>query len=240
MQKKAYRNVLYFIYDLSFVLFVLLASVHFWSFNEGFYRNEHRKLTLYGKPIAEHIGISDEQLDELTSFTLNYLNDKDASLDLQMNVKGQMREVFTDDEKLHMVDVRTLNLASVKVMYLALAVILACSVYLMRHRDLRPEFRHFQRRFFLYLFGFFLVLGVWIAVDFDSFWNFFHHIFFAGNDLWILDLRKDILIMIVPPEFFFHLVTAILITFLSVLVLYLLVDYLLDRRSASHDPHRII
>ena len=240
MQKKAYRNILYFIYDLSLVLVVLLASVHFWSFNESFYRNEHRKLTLYGKPIAEHIGISDEELDELTSFTLRYLNDPDASLDLQMNVKGQMREVYTDDEKLHMVDVRTLNLVSIKVMYVAFALFFICSIYLNKHKELKAELWHFEKKFFLYMFGFFLILGIWIAIDFDSFWNFFHHIFFAGNELWILDLRKDILIMIVPPEFFFHLVTAILVTFLGILIAYFAVIYLLNRKAVSRDQYRII
>ena len=104
MQKKVFRNLFYFLTDLSFVLFILLATVHFWAFNESFYRSEHRKLKLYGTPLAEYIGISDEKLDELTSFTLAYLNDKDATLDLQMEVKGEMREVYTDDEKLHMVD----------------------------------------------------------------------------------------------------------------------------------------
>ena len=157
-----------------------------------------------------------------------------------MNVKGVMREVFTDDEKLHMVDVRTLNLVSVKVMYLALAVLFLCSVCLWKHKEQKQEFYRFEKKFFLYLFAFFLILGIWIAFDFDSFWNFFHHIFFAGNELWILDLRKDILIMIVPPEFFFHLVTAILLTFLGILIIYLAVKYFLNRKAQLHDQHRAI
>jgi len=240
MQKKAFRNLFYFVTDLSFVLFILLATVHFWAFNESFYRSEHRKLKLYGTPLAEYIGISDEKLDELTSFTLAYLNDKDATLDLQMEVKGEMREVFTDDEKLHMVDVRTLNLTSVTVMYIAFAVVLLSSIYIQRHKELRAERYHFERKFFRYLFLFFLVLGIWIAIDFNSFWNFFHHIFFAGNELWILDLRKDILIMIVPPEFFFHLVTVILVTFIAILVVYLVISHLFYKRTMKDDQHRIV
>ena len=69
----------------------------------------------------------------------------------------------------------------------------------------------------------FLLLGAWVFIDFDSFWTMFHHVFFPGNDLWILDLRKDILIMIVPPEFFFHLVSRIFFTFIgSILLAYVL------------------
>ena len=37
----------------------------------------------------------------------------------------------------------------------------------------------------------------------------FHHIFFR-NDLWLLDPNTDILIMMVPETFFFHLVFRIL------------------------------
>ena len=60
---------------------------------------------LYGKHINEHIGISNEDLKQLTSFTLDYLNDPDASLDIQMNVNGKIREIYTDDEKIHMCEV---------------------------------------------------------------------------------------------------------------------------------------
>ena len=74
---------------------------------------------------------------------------------------------------------------------------------------------------------FLAVVGSWILIDFDSFWTFFHHIFFAGNDLWLLDLRKDVLIMIVPPDFFNHLVITIVITFIILLVIaYIILSYL--------------
>ena len=78
-----------------------------------------------------------------------------------------------------------------------------------------------------------LVIGalvVWIVIDFDSFWTMFHHLFFPGNDLWLLDLRKDILIMIVPPEFFNHLVLMIVSTFLFIIISsYLLLKKISER-----------
>ena len=57
MQKKNYK-FLYLLCSLSFMIFVLMTVVHFWSFNEDFYHNEHQKLKLYGKSISEHIGIT--------------------------------------------------------------------------------------------------------------------------------------------------------------------------------------
>ncbi len=205
--------------SFSFILFALLASIHFWSFYEPFYASEHRSLTLYGKPIHEHIGIGLEELDELTHFTLSYLNDKDASLDKQMTVKGQLREVFTDDEKLHMIDVRNLNLTANCLMAVSGIVFALSLAYLLIRKYPLGDLFVAYKKVLLIVMTVFLVLGAWVFIDFDSFWTMFHHVFFPGNDLWILDLRKDILIMIVPPEFFFHLVSRIFFTFIGSLLL---------------------
>ena len=204
--------------SISFILFSFLAAVHFWCYYEPFYASEHRKLTLYGKSIADHIGISLDELDELTSFTLNYLNDKDASLDLQMKIKGQIREVFTQEEKQHMVDVQRLNLIANKLLLLSGAVTLVCLAYLIITKQPFSTLFYVYKRTMLTVLAVFAVLGIWVFIDFDSFWTLFHHIFFPGNELWILDLRKDVLIMIVPPEFFYHLVIRILFTFIALLI----------------------
>ena len=219
MQKKNYRNKLSSIVSLLLILFFLLSAVHFWCFHQPFYDSEHSKLTLYGKSIPEHIGISEDDLKDLTAFTLAYLNNKDASLDRQMIIKGELREVFTDDEKAHMIDVQRLNLTANVLLVLSFVIV---SVYLflyVRKKYPIDELYLSYKRVLKYTLIFLAVLGLWILIDFDSFWTMFHHIFFAGNDLWILDLRKDILIMIVPPDFFNHLVIVISISFFILLLL---------------------
>ena len=221
------------------MIFVLMAVVHFWSFNESFYHNEHQKIKLYGKSISEHIGITDEQLDELTGFTLDYLSSWNTFLDKKMNIKGHLREIFNDDEKLHMVDVRKLNIFSIYLGFISL-IVFNITMYLIINKRLFKQFYRFNTKFYRNMAIIFAVLGAWIVIDFNSFWNFFHHIFFAGNDLWLLDLNRDILIMIVPPEFFFHLVTVILVSFVVVLVLFNLVLYLINKEVNKHDQYRII
>ena len=227
MQKKNSEKYLYTAFSVIFILFAFLFSVHFWCFNEDFYRREHSKITLYGQHIAEYIGISEEELDELTHFTLIYLNDPDASLDKVMNIKGEDREVFTDDEKLHMVDVRRLNLIAD---YLLIATGIISFILIFRliiKKEYSPAF-YYYRRVLRGAGVIVLFLGAWILIDFDSFWTSFHHLFFAGNDLWLLDLRKDILIMIVPPEFFNHLVLMITFTFVFLLIIF----YFVLRKAA--------
>lgn len=182
---------------------------------------------LYGKHINEHIGISNEQLDELTSFTLDYLNNNETSLDKVMEVNGKEREVFTDDEKLHMIDVKNLNLLSVYIMYVSIiCLIIALIVFINKKYSFSDLYLPYKKTLIRFL-SFFMFICIFVLIDFDAFWTLFHKIFFAGNDLWILDLRKDILIMIVPPEFFNHLVITILFTFLIIIILaYCLLNYI--------------
>ena len=232
MQQTSYKNFIYVTLSLCFILFALLGSIHFWCFNESFYKSEHRKLTLYDKSIADHIGISDEELDDLTHFTLAYLNDPKASLDKQMNIKGQMREVFTDDEKAHMVDVRNLNLIANKLLIISFIVCVVLIGIIIFKKLSFAELFVVYKKVLLYVMGFIAILSIWIVIDFDSFWTSFHHLFFSGNDLWILDLRKDILIMIVPPDFFNHLVITIVISFVGlVFVSYMTLYYLKGKLS---------
>lgn len=228
MQKRNY-SFIYYICSISFILLSLLSVIHFWCFNESFYQSEHRKLTLNNKSIAEYIGISNDELDELTSFTLNYLNDSNASLNKQMFINGELREVFTDDEKAHMVDVQKLNIASIYLGFVALIVFISTFLFICFNKLINQFYKANNNVFKLFVV-FISILIIWIVIDFNSFWNFFHHVFFAGNDLWILDLSKDILIMIVPPEFFFHLVSTIVISFIIVLIIYYLFIYYLNKR----------
>ena len=233
MQKTNYEKALCIAAVVSFILFALLGSIHFWCFNESFYTSEHNKLTLYGKSIADHIGISDEDLKDLTHFTLSYLNDPDASLEREMIIKGELREVFTDDEKLHMEDVRDLNLIANRLILISAVIFIASMILIVIRKYSFSLLFDTYRRVLVYISVFLGVVGSWILIDFDSFWTFFHHIFFAGNDLWLLDLRKDVLIMIVPPDFFNHLVITIVVTFVVLLVIAYMVLRSLSRKGEA-------
>ena len=224
------------ILSITIIIYAFFGNVHYCCFNENFYTKEHEKITLYGKPINEHIGITKEELKELTSFTLHYLNDTKATLDKKMNINGVEREVFTDDEKAHMVDVRNLNLNSVYLCIVSFIVFVTCFlVYLYKKGSLNNLYRNYKYTLLnvLIIFG---IIGFWVLVDFNSFWTLFHKIFFTGNDLWILDLRKDILIMIVPPEFFNHLVIRIIINFIANIFIFGLLLLVFSRKKkASND-----
>ena len=54
------------------------------------------------------------------------------------------------------------------------------------------------------LVGVFLVVGVLVALDFESAFVTFHHIFFPGKSNWIFDERYDEIIKILPAQFFLN------------------------------------
>lgn len=224
-----------YIISISFILTAFFGAVHFCCFDERFYTDQHNKIMLFGKHINEHIGISNDDLEELTTFTLDFLNNPDASLDKQMNIKGELREVYTIDEKAHMVDVRKLNLAANKLLEI-FAVILFTSVlyYILAIKNWKQLNLIYKKTLKVFIIAF-AFIAIWVFIDFDSFWTLFHKIFFVGNDLWLLNLQRDILIMIVPPEFFNNLVIRIIAMFIVTLLLFGFILYLLSTRKVKND-----
>ena len=151
---------------------------------------------------AAEIGMNREDLQRATDTLLDYLKDKRDDLFVQANIGGQEREVFNERETLHMVDVKNLYLWAMRIGNGLL--ILAVLFYLWAFfsgQDKRAVLGGYLQGNFI-LLGIIAVLGIYAAIDFNSFWTGFHHIFFT-NDLWLLDPRTDILIQMVPEQFFF-------------------------------------
>lgn len=72
------------------------------------------------------------------------------------------------------------------------------------------------------------VLGGLIALNWESFFVTFHHIFFR-NDYWLFNPATDPVITILPDAFFLHCAIAILVLIIFFSLLSLLVSQLLSR-----------
>ena len=139
-----------------------------------------------------------------------------------------MREVFDTREKTPMIDVKNLyqNAMSVRnVLLITSIVLLAVGLYLSKERYIRFIYDGYKTGV-----SFLLLIIVCIAViaimDFNAFWLQFHYLFFT-NDLFLLDPNTEILINMVPEQFFTDLVFRIIAMFISSLsVFYLLLRYL--------------
>ena len=200
--------------SLLLIVGLLIASVEMFAVNPAFFRSEYSKLDT-----AQSIGISEEGLTEVTQKLLAYTTGADDNLDIQAEIKGEMQEVFGEREKDHMVDVKLLYLGArnVRTITLVAAVVLIAAAFLIGRRE---TLKTLCKSFLRVSAGFLIFVGaiaIYAALDFTSFWTNFHHVFFT-NDLWILDPRTDVLIQMVPEQFFSDLVARIIIRFVSIFI----------------------
>ncbi|MEZ4357334.1 MAG: TIGR01906 family membrane protein [Eubacteriales bacterium] len=220
--KKATMFLASVVFSVSLILAILLTAIDIFAVNEGFYKTQYQRLDR-----AEAIGISEEELDEVTSVLLGYTKGERDDMDITASINGVSREVFNDREKSHMEDVRYLYLSAMIVRNIAViisSVLLLLLIISKRHIWTAYFIRKSMIMFFIIL-ALFLGIGAYAAIDFDSFWIMFHKIFFV-NDLWLLDPSTDILILMVPSAFFESLVTVILATFGAGYILSLLIMYI--------------
>jgi len=206
--KKIIAKLISVICALLLIAVILLTAVEFRAFDLNFFEAEYKKLGT-----TQTIGISEEDLMNTTVQLLAYIKGERSDLNIEAEIKGKKRQVFNQREIDHMVDVQKLY----KNAYLFRTQAVVILVFLLGLLIALTGSRFPKVWATGYLFGtglFALFVGVVaseIQKDFYNFWNNFHYIIFT-NDLWLLDPQKDILIQMVPEQFFFDLVVKILLT----------------------------
>ncbi|MCI6089408.1 MAG: TIGR01906 family membrane protein [Solobacterium sp.] len=185
---------------LSLITFAFLSSVNYWSFNKNFYKNEYKKLG-----VTEYIGISEDDLKKTTDVLLGYIKGNNKTLDIECRINGITRSVFNDREKAHMQDVKNLYDGAIVVRNVSFVIFVLSFIYIGRSKELFIGYKYS-----LSLVGLIIAfLLLFCLMDFEGFWLAFHQLFFPFNDLYILDPRYDILVMMVPEGFFFDLCVLI-------------------------------
>lgn len=201
--------------SISFIMLILLSSIDLFSFDRSFYQKEYQKLG-----VPEVIKIDVNELMLVTDALLDYTAGQRNDLTIEAIIDGASRQVFNDKEITHMKDVAVLYQNAMFVRNSALLVLLVSIIiaYKSKLKDFRLLLAHTYNQVSL-VFTLFVGTILMIAViDFTWFWTNFHHVFFS-NDLWLLNPKTDILIMMVPEQFFFDLTFRIIIGFLSVFIL---------------------
>ena len=195
------------------IVAVFLTLVDVCCFDRNFYVKEYEK-----NGTAEVIGISDEQLMMVTEHLLGYLEDTEEVLKIDAEIKGVVRNVFDERDTMHMVDVKVLyqNAMLVRNVTFVLAIVIFGYNILQMKKEIVASL---AVSFYKALGAFMMICAavlIGAAVDFDAMWRFFHTIFFS-NDLWLLDPNVSVLINMVPLQFFFDLVTKIVVLFIAFL-----------------------
>lgn len=203
VKKIAYNLILPFTFAA-----VLLWSIIGVSQDRSFFAQQ------YGQNnTAQVTGIQQQDLMSITDGLLKYMLGSRENLDMQFEINGEMREIFDQREKLHMVDVHILYK---NVILIAAGISLICcaaAVYLAKCDSVKKVKQILRKKYIPSLIGFAVfmgALGVIIAVNFQWFWTVFHEIIFT-NDLWLLDPNYSIMINMFPLEFFFNMCLQIII-----------------------------
>ncbi|MFA5524011.1 MAG: TIGR01906 family membrane protein [Tissierellales bacterium] len=211
--------------SLSLPLVFLLTDLDLITFDHDFYEKKYEEYS-----IPEVTGIEMKNLRNITSEMLDYLKGKREDLIMFTEVNGKTEQVFEEREILHMVDVRDLfskGYFARNIMFIIMIVSLGWLI-------------GFQRKSIgkaliissIWPIVLMAILGVLMYIDFHKYFTYFHHIFFT-NDLWLLDPNTDILIQMLPLEFFNSIAYKILLYFCIELFLILLVGIILNRKTQN-------
>lgn len=172
--------------------------------NETFVNNEFTKLE-----VADAMGMNNADLVDSMMVLVEYMEGDVDSIDLMVDVNGQKVQMFDiEQERTHMADVRQIyqtvrgyrDIAALALLVLFLFA--ALINFRQAPRSLGQGFL-FGAFVMLVLFGF---IGTWAAMDFSSFWTFFHEALF-WNDLWLFDATESRMINMLPEQMFADIIS---------------------------------
>ncbi|MCL2618716.1 MAG: TIGR01906 family membrane protein [Defluviitaleaceae bacterium] len=236
MRKRSYlRSVIAGLIAAANCVFVILlclyAAIHLPSFNTGFYSWQYSV-----NDTVAVVGVEHDELMRVTRHMLDYMRGRTPYLQIYTEVRGELRPFFSEREILHMVDVYNLFVLGDTIRNIAAAWFLATIALLcfMRVPIILTLSKVYRRVIGLLAAGL-AVLTILIARDFNSAWIVFHEIFF-NNDLWLLDPNVDLLVNIVPLQFFLTLsvfVGVIFAALLAVVFAAAQLAYTRERRNGS-------
>lgn len=185
------------------VLYSILEGL---MFDRRFFAQQYEK---YGQ--AQVIGMSQEDLMRTTDKLLSHMEGKSENMVVIATVNGIEREVFNEQETVHMQDVNRLITGFSTFRYIAFGVAGAALVsffFVCKQQRIRQICKTLLTAG-LCLVVVFGVLGLWAAVDFFSFWTSFHRLLFT-NDLWLMDPSTSIMINMFPAQFFSNFIMTFL------------------------------
>lgn len=220
-----------FLLSAAFTVVQLTASETAW------FEEEFAKLDL-----PQQMDMTPGDLGASIRTLISYLNGQTETIDVLVTINDQPIRMFDlDIEIIHMEEVRDLwqRCVALRNVGVLVAMIFALLGVVMEGRD---ALRNACMGYFWAL-GAFLVLvafaGTWAAINFDSFWTFFHRIIFPTSENWLLPANSR-MIQMLPSELFHDLVVRMggrmLLLFLPVAGISALVLVLQQRKQRVVDP----
>lgn len=184
------RRITIILWSICFFILSLYLALITTIFNRSFCESQLKK-----QETAVHLNMSDEELNKALDKTLDYLAGKSDDLHFNVTLKdGTSREFYSVtqddfypyrvyDEYAHMAEVKELFTKAKSLAVLAVIVWVSCTLILLYGRKLLLT-KHFRTAYITHavLVLLFIGIGLYAALDFDSFFSLFHQIFFPGGN----------------------------------------------------------
>lgn len=176
---------------IPFVLFI--GTITILSQIPWFYSNEFDKLNTIEQA---KVNISSH---EISKMMVDYIRGNRTDFQIEAEVNGKKQNVFNSKEQQHMEDVKKLIRVGNIVSIIGLLTVGLLYVWLYKkdRTSLRAMYKITIGVYVICTAGLLLVS----SIDFNAGFNLFHEVLFT-NDLWILNPKKDILLMLMPLQFF--------------------------------------
>lgn len=196
------KKLLSFMLVLSLSLTFLMISIENNAYNKGYYLRAYNEYD-----IEKETGRIMYELEEITIHIIDYLKGKGGD--------ELLNPYFNDREVLHMRDVQNLFRYERIIKY----IFGILSIIIMWYLGYKKEYIRFGKTI---TYGLFInhivliILALFIMTDFNKYFTIFHHIFF-NNDLWLLNPETDLMIQMLPEEFFVGMAKNIGLSFFKYL-----------------------
>ncbi|HIV41243.1 MAG TPA: TIGR01906 family membrane protein [Candidatus Mediterraneibacter guildfordensis] len=207
--------------------FALIAALLITSFEIAMYadfdvyRQEYEKYD-----VLSDLDMSMDDVMDVTRQMMAYLRGEGDTLSVITTVDGQEQDFFNEQDRFHMGEVRDLFIGGLNIRTGALVIAVLCILLLILTKaDLKKTVPAGYQAALAVTAAALLFLGIACAVDFNTVFVKFHHIFF-DNDLWIFDPAEDYMIRMLPEGLFFDMVARIGCIFAGLLAVFLILSFI--------------
>ncbi len=226
-------NIICIALSIIVILYCLTSAIQQISNDKKYYKDYVVK-----NELGKQVNLDDKQIFNLYDSLIDYIDTGDETL---------IKDNFNNREVLHMKDVHQLfnlnkqiNKASMLVFYLFILMNFIIILYKEKSKTLTEkdlnifsEKTKLVKNYILVLIGAMLILAIFIASDFSKYFIKFHELFF-DNDLWVLNPETDIMIRMLPEDYFMKMASRIAFSFISKLAIIIIIlmglSYLAKRR----------
>jgi len=213
--KNGFNKTISAIASIALLVLLIVLSTQILGLSGGVYKILQKQ---FG--VSDVVGISEGEMDDVTDVFIDYTKGNREDLNIEVNVDGENVQMFNEREKTHMIDVKGLYGASVKIAIWLAVIAFVIFAYLLIRKQQETIYRMHKRVSIGFLF-FCIALGIYFALDFNGFWTNVHLLLFT-NDLWLLNPATDRMIMMFPLNFFLALSIIVLAVFILVYLLLLI------------------